>query len=816
MLKIYKNALLILCIGLSLFSCKLTTDAGDSDKPAANYTFSAVSDSHGAVSWTPAGDSFPAGTAITVVASTPAEGYEFKAWSNASGASVSTSNSYTFTITENTVLTATHGAIAPCTLTGSVSGNGSISVQSSATSETSVSKSYIAGTSVTITAVPDAGNQFLRWEGDVSGGAETQTFAITRNMSVTAVFASSSAKVFSVTVVVNPAEAGTVTPGSGKYVENSTITVTAAANAGFKFLNWNGATTAASYTSAPITSNTTITANFLERWLILVHFAIDNNIDYSFEKNYGTMTNYLAALEAVEAADTADVLDICVLMDSYDKSDPSGVSYTSTFTDGYYKLTGGTFSADLKVATGEINSGDVQTTKSFMDWAYENYHGKRLMYSVFNHGSGFDDKTVAGTYGIGFDDSNKDCLTHSELAQTTAYLKAKAGRNIDLFYPYACLMGGVELAWEVRNNADVLLASEETFPAEKWSYEALNAIIANPEISAANLAKAFCDSAYAFFSPMSMDRSFTLAAYDLSKTQGLYDAVNGFALAAAGWIGNDSAKAQKLDDAAAASLYMSTPYSYYTDLGIFMNQVDTLVGGFGTQTAAVLNAINNMIIYKKTFASTLDQAVIDYDDASGISIFHNIWSARLHYSPTTYQNVLAFGATNAWTAYAKKMDDLTILPPPPAKDAYEPDGGSDPINNILTAGLANAQSHTFHDTGTGGDQDFMRVYLTAGTAYTFQTIASSSPSDTCLYLYNTSGVFITTNDDIDFPTNKYSKISYTATATGYHYLCVYDRYCMYGDYKIYFDAGTWGSATGTQYKKWAPEGTWNGRANLNK
>ncbi|RPJ04301.1 MAG: hypothetical protein EHM28_13650 [Spirochaetaceae bacterium] len=241
-----------------------------------------------------------------------------------------------------------------------------------------------------------------------------------------------------------------------------------------------------------------------ETWTVMVHFAVDNNIDYGMERSRGTVTNYLDTLERIEAADIGNKIDIVVLMDCYNV-DTYDVGYVSTFQDGYYHLSGGKFADDLVTSFTEVNSGSLSAVNAFLDWAITNYQSDGYMYSVFNHGSGFDDASAEGTYpgldrGIGFDDSHNDCLTHHELGLAVAHLKASIGHNLDLFHAFACLMGGVELAYEIRDNADYLLFSEELFPAYTWSYEGLSVITdTSGGITPLEIGTAFCDSADAYY-----------------------------------------------------------------------------------------------------------------------------------------------------------------------------------------------------------------------------------------------------------------------------------------------------------------------------
>jgi uncharacterized repeat protein (TIGR02543 family) len=672
---------------------------------------------------------------------------------------------------------------------------------------------FTEGESVTLEATANDGYEFDSWSGDVTGSEASLTVAsITADMAITANFH----EVYTITTSCDNATI-TLDPQKDVYETGDVVSVSIEPDSGYQFTGWTGALSSknATETITVDTQDITIGAKIVERWLVLIHFAIDNNIDYDFEADNGIITNYLSTLQTVKAADTDDVMDILVLMDSYDTDDPDGAGYTSSFTDGYYEISDDTFANNIIKSTGEINSGSIQSSEDFIDWAYTNYSGKRVMYSVFNHGSGFDDLNEdatfgIGTLGIGFDSSdNYDSLSHNELNQVTEYLKTKAGKNIDIFYPYACLMGGMELAWEVKDNADYILFSEEAFPADYWSYEALDAIVQDPEITSAKLGQAFCDNAYDFFS--AADSSFTLSLVDLSNIQPLYNALNTLATNMTNEIGTDETVASYFNSAALYGLYMYTPY--YTDIAAFIDNVDLIfTDGYTTYTDPVRTALTNAVVYKKNFTTSVNNGTDYegwYDNACGMTIFHNIWDAQYagySYNPTTYTSILTFGADNAWGDYVTALYNLM---PPPATDlgadTYEPDDSIDTASE-LAIGSTSKQYHTLHYIdGDTEDLDYMKVSLTSGTTYTFITEAGDSSADTYLYLFDPDGSVIDQNDDIGSG-NYYSKITYTATETGYYYLLVADYYSCYGDYNIYYDEGTFGPSYGATslYNKLSP------------
>jgi len=84
-----------------------------------------------------------------------------------------------------------------------------------------------------------------------------------------------------------------------------------------------------------------------------------------------------------------------------------------------------------------------------------------------------------------------------------------------------------------------------------------------------------------------------------------------------------------------------------------------------------------------------------------------------------------------------------------------------------------AAGDTFTGTlGVTGDKDWVEITLTAGQAYTFtHTGSGGSPlSDPYLRLRDASGTQIAENDDISWPGNPNSSLTYTPSVTGTYYI----------------------------------------------
>src|SRR6266850_1369260 len=119
---------------------------------------------------------------------------------------------------------------------------------------------YDVGTQVTVTATANTGYEFTGWSGACTGTGSC-TVTMTSDQSVTANF---KLVQYTLTTGTSPSGAGTIAPASGgKYDHGTQVTVTAVANAGYQFTGWSGACTGTGPCSVSMTSDQSVTANFV-------------------------------------------------------------------------------------------------------------------------------------------------------------------------------------------------------------------------------------------------------------------------------------------------------------------------------------------------------------------------------------------------------------------------------------------------------------------------------------------------------------------------------------------------------------------------
>ncbi|MBP8781981.1 MAG: CotH kinase family protein, partial [Paludibacteraceae bacterium] len=167
----------------------------------------------------------------------PDSGYDFVKWSDND-----TNASRSITVTDNVTLTATF-AIKQYTVSLTAGTGGNVSGAGN----------YNHGQSVTITATPSTGYNFVKWSDNVT--TASRTFNASENLTLTATFA-----IKQYTVTLTAGTGGNVT-GAGNYNHGQSVTITATPTTGYDFVKWSDNNTNASR-SITVTDNISLTAQF--------------------------------------------------------------------------------------------------------------------------------------------------------------------------------------------------------------------------------------------------------------------------------------------------------------------------------------------------------------------------------------------------------------------------------------------------------------------------------------------------------------------------------------------------------------------------
>ena len=248
-------------------------------------------------------------------------------------------------------------------------------------------------------------------------------------------------------------------------------------------------------------------------WTFMVYLDGDNNLEPAAIKDF---------LEMSEVG-SDDNVNILVLMDRISSYDSSYGNWTGTRRGIINK--GDAPDTSWGISMGELNMGDPDSLYDFINWGTTNYPANNYAIILWNHGGGWRSASTSSDTivykDVCYDDtSGEDCLYTSEVKDVLAEL-AKDGISINLIGYDACLMGMVEVAYEVRKYADVMVASSDNEPDDGWPYtEILYELTDNPDMSASALGSVIVDEYFA-----SYDNDYTMAALDLSVMDSLANSI---------------------------------------------------------------------------------------------------------------------------------------------------------------------------------------------------------------------------------------------------------------------------------------------------
>jgi hypothetical protein len=283
---------------------------------------------------------------------------------------------------------------------------------------------------------------------------------------------------------------------------------------------------------------------------------------------------------------------------------------------------------------GEVNMGTGSSLTQFIQFCAINYPAQKYSLILWNHGNGFKKPGIFQKDICWDDTSGGDSLTIPELAQAII----QAGVYFDLITIDACMMGMLEVAYEIRNNAMLFVASEENVPAEGLNYQYfLESLIASPSMSSLSLARSMIDT---YISSYPFGTSLTLSSVDCQSLTSLVSAVNNFAES----ILNDRKTTKETYRSIVTRETICFSDVDFIDLGDFSYKLtyDPRILNSQVRISAqqVLNHLQNTVLYHQS------QGNNDYwtiTNARGISIYLPIYNKYLE-----KYNHLQFAQDTRW------------------------------------------------------------------------------------------------------------------------------------------------------------------------
>ncbi len=219
-----------------------------------------------------------------------------------------------------------------------------------------------------------------------------------------------------------------------------------------------------------------------KEWTIMVFINGKNDLE-----PYASLD--MNEMERVGSTDTINIVVEAGRIDGYDDSngDWKGTRRYLIEKDTDTETVGSKMLEDM----GKVDMGDYKSLAAFGKWAKAAYPAKKYMLIVWNHGSGWEKGAKARlNKGISYDEETDNHINTPQLG-----LALKEIGKVDVYGSDACLMQMPEVDYEIKNNVDYIVGSEETEPGDGYTYnDFLAPVAAKPQMSPAELARTAVDA----------------------------------------------------------------------------------------------------------------------------------------------------------------------------------------------------------------------------------------------------------------------------------------------------------------------------------
>ena len=152
--------------------------------------------------------------------------------------------------------------------------------------------------------------------------------------------------------------------------------------------------------------------------------------------------------------------------------DQDGEHDTHFYKVGYGSLTETPLSEIDPTWIDEVNMSDPSTLVTSANYVIDHYPANRYCIVLWNHGDGWRKEPKKLVYRAVIEDKG-NIMRMDDVGHALSDVKAHLGSKIDFLGFDACLMGMVEVAYEIRDHAKVMVGSEDLIGAEGWPYDTI-------------------------------------------------------------------------------------------------------------------------------------------------------------------------------------------------------------------------------------------------------------------------------------------------------------------------------------------------------
>jgi C1A family cysteine protease len=240
-------------------------------------------------------------------------------------------------------------------------------------------------------------------------------------------------------------------------------------------------------------------------WLFLVWMCADNNLERYANDDLIEMQNTNPNVSVITLVDGNTILrDSIRMLDEFGQ--------WQTFEYPYE----------------DFDSGDYTNLRSFVSFFKSVLQASNYALIIWDHGSAWiDDHKSTRSYSpqaIAFDDTSRNRITTPELRMALE----EAG-GVDLLGMDACLMGSIEVLYELKDVAGYVVASSFIEPGTGWNYEFFKQITSTDNEGA--VGRKIVDAYRVYYDGTSWESiGLSLAVYNMSKVAQTASALNSLSL----------------------------------------------------------------------------------------------------------------------------------------------------------------------------------------------------------------------------------------------------------------------------------------------
>ncbi len=453
---------------------------------------------------------------------------------------------------------------------------------------------------------------------------------------------------------------------------------------------------------------------FADTWTVMIYMNADNNLEEC------GLSDFLEMTSAPLSEDSN--LTVVVQFDripGYVGSDDDYDDWTGTYRFVLSQEMA-PFSANAVSFLGEVDMGTSEALVDFVSWAETSYPADHYALILWDHGDGWRKANLSVSWKTaGYDETSDDFLYLDELQAALRILKER-GYEIDLIGFDECLMAMAEVAYEIRDYASFMVASEEVEPGEGWKYDVFLTDLATTLDSGASVSPEYLGKM--IINSYMNTSGATLSLIDLRKMDDIASLVKELSSAL-----RDKIPLARVSRAKAVSFYDPSVidlYSFCASLAGWRTSVSELA-------SSLCDAIKSAVI--ENYSA--------YGNANGLSIFfpdRGEGSYDRFYDDKRHD----FSDYTGWGEFLKSYLKKT-------RDVEEVEWGNMKIDGVLSdSDISEALVLPPEDLSTSATFS-VSIYLKNDEKYLY--IGVKSYNDETLDIGDSLVIYLDSNNDASFP-----------------------------------------------------------------